>query len=584
MVPRNLAIRLRVSRHDHESRLFCLALVPGLLPEPADSAIWSPRLKTVTFFNGPPSLQKVGTDTQEPSPVLVVPRASAAPSAATAVPLDGVVDVPINGVIMVAGATGGVGKRVVAQLLAAGKTVRAMVRDVEKGKQLLSPLYVAPGGRLELVVADITQRKTLLPEFFNGVRAMVVCTAVKIAPKEGDDASRSKYMQGIKFYDPQVVGDTPESVELVGMKNLLDAAGPSLGYTKGFDILLGDDSGPVKWGALDDVVMGGVSQSEMVSIPGAGEDGKPAMVFRGNVSTDNSGGFASIRCRNFEPPADLGAYQGMELKLKGDGQRYKAILRPESGWDSISYCYSFDTKAGEWQNIRIPFDSFIPVFRAKTLPDAPKLDASTIYSLQLMLSKFEYDGGLNPSFNAGKFELPVERISAYTPPPSAAKIVLVSSAASKTALVSSAGVTRPNRPGIDVNVEPPAVRMNDDLGGILTYKLAGEDALRSSGFPYSVVRPCALTEEPRGATLELDQGDTIKGKVSRNDVAELCCALLSSSAGMNTTFEIKCESVNIFYGSLQRALDHGPLLASRQERVAGQYTGKEKDSLLVTSA
>ena len=34
-----------------------------------------------------------------------------------------------------------------------------------------------------------------------------------------------------------------------------------------------------------------------------------------------------------------------------------------------------------------------------------------------------------------------------------------------------AGVTRPNRPGIDVNVEPPAVRMNDALGGILTFKL-----------------------------------------------------------------------------------------------------------------
>ena len=36
---------------------------------------------------------------------------------------------------------------------------------------------------------------------------------------------------------------------------------------------------------------------------------------------------------------------------------------------------------------------------------------------------------------------------------------------------SCAGVTRPNRPGINVDEEPPAVRMNDMLGGILTYKL-----------------------------------------------------------------------------------------------------------------
>ena len=37
----------------------------------------------------------------------------------------------------------------------------------------------------------------------------------------------------------------------------------------------------------------------------------------------------------------------------------------------------------------------------------------------------------------------------------------------------AAGVTRWNRPGIDVDAEPPAVKVNDDLGGILTWKLAG---------------------------------------------------------------------------------------------------------------
>lgn len=47
------------------------------------------------------------------------------------------VSVPVDGVIMVAGATGGVGKRVVVRLLAAGKHVRALVRDLEKGKAML---------------------------------------------------------------------------------------------------------------------------------------------------------------------------------------------------------------------------------------------------------------------------------------------------------------------------------------------------------------------------------------------------------------------------------------------------------------
>jgi len=39
--------------------------------------------------------------------------------------------------LCVAGATGGVGKRVVQRLLAQGRVVRALVRDVDKAKELL---------------------------------------------------------------------------------------------------------------------------------------------------------------------------------------------------------------------------------------------------------------------------------------------------------------------------------------------------------------------------------------------------------------------------------------------------------------
>ena len=37
--------------------------------------------------------------------------------------------------------------------------------------------------------------------------------------------------------------------------------------------------------------------------------------------------------------------------------------------------------------------------------------------------------------------------------------------------VGSAGVTRPDRPGLDLSKQPPAVRLNKELGFILTYKL-----------------------------------------------------------------------------------------------------------------
>jgi uncharacterized protein YbjT (DUF2867 family) len=140
------------------------------------------------------------------------------------------------------------------------------------------------------------------------------------------------------------------------------------------------------------------------------------------------------------------------------------------------------------------------VFRARTDRSAPPLDTSSVHSLQIMLSKFEYDGELNPHFSPGTFELPLASITAYAPRRCPPRVVLVS----------SAGVTRCNRPGVLLEEEPPAVRMNDALGGLLTYKLAGEDLVRRSGIPYAIVRPCALTEEPARMPIDIDQGDCIK--------------------------------------------------------------------------
>ncbi|MGB7413634.1 MAG: CIA30 family protein, partial [Thermosynechococcaceae cyanobacterium] len=100
------------------------------------------------------------------------------------------------------------------------------------------------------------------------------------------------------------------------------------------------------WGVLDDVVMGGASASSF----------KPqaeAALFSGIVTTANSGGFASVRTRSFEPPIDLSSHIGIELQVKGDGQRYKFLMRDQESWDSIAYAQSFDTAAGEWQRIRI---------------------------------------------------------------------------------------------------------------------------------------------------------------------------------------------------------------------------------------
>ncbi|MED6216443.1 hypothetical protein PIB30_007787 [Stylosanthes scabra] len=467
-------------------------------------------IKTLYFFNGPPSPAKFFD-------FLVEKLSGPSPS-------EPVNSMGTSDIVLVAGATGGVGRRVVDILRKKGIPVRILVRNEEKARRMLGP-------DVDLVVGDITKDSTLKPEYFKGVKKVINAASVIVGPKEGDTPDRAKYSQGIKFFEPEIKGDSPEMVEYIGMRNLIKSVKNNLGLRRG-KLLFGfegDNYRQLPWGALDDVVMGGVSESNFQIDPTGGERGGPTGIFKGVVSTANNGGFTSIRTKNFSEPEDLSAYDGLEFRLKGDGRRYKIIVRTSSDWDTVGYTAGFDTVKGEWQTIQLPFSTLRPVFRARTVSDAPPFDPSNVMSLQLMFSKFEYDGKLNGTFVEGPFELPVSSIRAYIKEPIKPRFVHVS----------SAGVTRPERPGIDLSKQPPAVRLNKELGNILTFKLKGEDLIRESGIPYAIVRPCALTEEPAGADLIFDQGDNITGKISREEVALMCVAALESPYALDKTFEVK---------------------------------------------
>lgn len=180
------------------------------------------------------------------------------------------------------------------------------------------------------------------------------------------------------------------------------------------------DSDLEAWGVLDDVVMGGVSEGSFSLHFGSKKTtAEPSLyparaaIFSGYISTDNSGGFSSVRTRNFEPPFNFAGWRGLQLWVRGDGQRYKLILRNSEAWDSPGYIHSFDTTADEWSEVRIPFESLIPTFRAKSMKNAAPFNPAKTVSIQLMLSKFEYDKQLNPKFSPGPFELAVSNISVY---------------------------------------------------------------------------------------------------------------------------------------------------------------------------
>lgn len=70
-------------------------------------------------------------------------------------------------------------------------------------------------------------------------------------------------------------------------------------------------------------------------------------------------------------------------------------------------------------------DLFRPVRRSRSLTDGRVIKPQFINSFQLMYSKFEYDGELNPTFVPGEFSLEIGGIKAYANETRAAEFVLL---------------------------------------------------------------------------------------------------------------------------------------------------------------
>lgn len=163
----------------------------------------------------------------------------------------------------------------------------------------------------------------------------------------------------------------------------------------------------MQWGPLDDVVMGGRSKSDLQF----GEEFNGT--WTGISTAEGGGGFTGIRTKLLEPALDVSDCMGFEITVKGDGQRYKFITRWDEEWNGIAWSYSFDTVKDKTIKVRIPLSKLKPTRYAKTLPDA-FFSRSTLRALQISLSKFEYDGALNPSWREGPFYLKVESIKTYS--------------------------------------------------------------------------------------------------------------------------------------------------------------------------
>lgn len=139
------------------------------------------------------------------------------------------------------------------------------------------------------------------------------------------------------------------------------------------------DGAEPSWYTVDDNVMGGISSSSVRVDPDSRK-----LIFSGNVSLENNGGFASTRSE--WASYDLRGYDGILMRVRGDGNVYRLRTRTEKTGAEIAYTAVFETEIDTWQEVVIPFAEMIPTYRGFIVGAAGPLDPSSIRSFGLMVA------------------------------------------------------------------------------------------------------------------------------------------------------------------------------------------------------
>jgi len=138
-----------------------------------------------------------------------------------------------------------------------------------------------------------------------------------------------------------------------------------------------DQSDVSDWSNQNDTVMGGVSDSATSWIDGH-------LVFSGNLSLDNNGGFTStFGPVNEQLSALMFGAEAIVVTARGDGKTYLMQIR---NFDNTRYVQRFTTVADVEQQYVLPLSDFESVdWRLSVIPNAAPIDTATIGQLGFYL-------------------------------------------------------------------------------------------------------------------------------------------------------------------------------------------------------
>ncbi|WP_189481585.1 CIA30 family protein [Alishewanella tabrizica] len=130
---------------------------------------------------------------------------------------------------------------------------------------------------------------------------------------------------------------------------------------------------------IHDTVMGGRSAGQVDFT----ED-RQGLVFSGNLSLENNGGFASAEFTLASPLA-VTTLSSLYIDALGDGRSYQIRLKTPYIPNGVAYVATFDTVT-ERDHYYVPLSAFYGQFRGRRVSNLPKLKLTDVNQLSIMLA------------------------------------------------------------------------------------------------------------------------------------------------------------------------------------------------------
>lgn len=240
------------------------------------------------------------------------------------------------------------------------------------------------------------------------------------------------------------------------------------------------------WNVVNDSVMGGRSTSGFEQTP------EGNLLFRGELSLENNGGFVSIR--NQPNSFDLQDVEGLKLMVRGDGRTYYLDLRGSGRMTSGSFRAAFPTQKGRWTEIFLPISEFVRQSYGRPYPNT-SLNPNNINSLGFTLADKK----------PGLFQLEIEYVK-VTPSP----------ASENTAQHSPNPIPQPKGPRalIEFAISRGVPLFNEGLPNACAaiYEVACRSLIGSNAIPESA-KACLVSALEESA---ITNSDTGKAWILRN--------------------------------------------------------------------